>query len=46
MFLVYIKKLPAGLSSEVSLFADDTVVYLTTGGTEEGKMLQNDLDRL
>ena len=28
------------------LFADDTAVYLTIGGAEDGKVLQNDLDIL
>ena len=34
------------LSSQVRLFADDTAVYLTIGGAEDDKLLQNDLDRL
>ena len=34
------------VSSQVRLFADDTAVYLTIGGAEDGKLLQNDLDRL
>ena len=46
LFLVYIDDLPDGLSSQVRLFADDTAVYLTTGSAEDGKVLQNDLDRL
>ena len=37
--------LPDELSSQVRLFADDTAVYLI-GGAEDGKVLQNDLDRL
>ena len=37
---------PDELSSQVRLFADDTAVYLTIGGAEDGKFLQNDLDRL
>ena len=28
------------------MFADDTAVYLTIGGAEDGKVLQNDLDTL
>ena len=32
--------------SQVRLFADDTAVYLTIGGAEDGKVLQTDLDRL
>ena len=46
LFLVYIKDLPDELLSQVRLFADDTPVYLTIGGAEDGKVLQNDLDRL
>ena len=46
LFLVYINDLLDELSSQVRLFADYTVVYLTIGDTEDGKLLQNDLDRL
>ena len=46
LFLVYINDLPEELSSQVRLFADDTAVYLTVGGSEDEKVLQKDLYRL
>ena len=46
LFHVNINDLPDELSSQVRLSADDTAVYLTIGGAEEGKVLQIDLDRL
>ena len=46
MFLVYMNDLPSELSSQVRLIANDTGVYLSVGGTEDGNVLQKDLDRL
>ena len=46
LFLVYIDDLPDELSSQVRLFGNDTAVYLTIGGANDDKVLQNDLDRL
>ena len=46
LFLVYINDLSSELSSQVHLFADDMAMYLTVGGTEDGNVLQTDLDRL
>ena len=46
LFLVFINNLPEKLSSQVQLFADDTAVYLTIGGLDDGTVLQNDLNKL
>ena len=46
VFLVFINDLPEKLSSQVRLFADDTAVYLTIGGLDDGTVLQNDQDKL
>ena len=46
LFLVYINDLAPELSSQIHLFADDAAIYLSVGGTEGGKVLQTDLDRL
>ena len=46
LFLVFINDLPENLSSQVRLFANDTAVYLTIGGLDDGTVLQNDLDKL
>ena len=46
LFLVYINYLPEELSSQGRLFADDTAVYLTVGGSDDGAVLLTNLDRL
>ena len=46
LFLVFINDLPEMLSSQVRLFVDDTAVYLTIVGLDDGTVLRNDLDRL
>ena len=37
--------LPEKLSSQVCLFADDTAVCLTVGGSDDGAVVQKDLDK-
>ena len=46
LFPIYINDLPDGIFSKVRLFADDTVLYLTIEGKDDGAALQQDLDRL
>ena len=43
LFLAYINDLPEHVISRVSLFADDTVMYLAISSTTEGQALQTDL---
>ena len=46
LFLFYINDLPNSLVSNIRLFADDTVVYLTIHSASDTHVLQNDLDKL
>ena len=47
LFLIYIKDLPNHTRhSNVRLFADDTVIYLTITSTQDANKLQCDLNRL
>ena len=44
--IFYISDLSDSLSSNVRLFADDTIVYLTIHSDADSQVLQKDLDKL
>ena len=46
LFLFYINDLPESLVSNIRLFADDTIVYLTIHSDSDTQVLQRDLDKL
>lgn len=46
LFLVYINDLPDNIKSNVRLFADDTLMYLTITNTNHCRQLQSDLNEL
>ena len=46
LFLYYINDIPAGLTSTIRLFADDTIAYLAIKSNRDALTLQQDLDTL
>ena len=46
LFLVYINVLPEKVKSQVRLFADDTVAYLTITRPAESKQIRDEIDTL
>ena len=46
LFLLYINDLPENIQSQIRLFADDNVVYLTVRNQNDSRILQNDLNTL
>ena len=46
LFLFYINDLPEGITSNVRLFADDTIMYITVSNNNDATTLQHDLDKL
>ena len=46
LFLLYINDMPMKVSSTARLFADDSLLYLRIGSSQDSISLQEDLDRL
>ena len=46
LFLFYLNDFPDSISSNVRLFADDTIVYLLIDSDADSQVLQKDLDKL
>ena len=46
LFLYYINDIPAGLTSTIRLFSDDTIAYLAIKSNRDALKLQQDLDKL
>ena len=46
LILIYVNDLPNGIKSNVRLFTDDTIMYLTINNSDEYQQLQHDLTLL
>lgn len=46
LFLIYINDLPTNISSSISLFADDCVIYREMSSDSDDIALQSDVDRV
>lgn len=46
LFLLYINDLPGSVTCNVSLFADDTLVYREVNNTQDQNLFQDDIDSL